>query len=480
MNKKKIYLFFIVFLGAIAIFGQASLSKRDSLEKKLSTAKGETRLEVLGKLVAILRRPDPEKSKVYFNEFEKLYFESGEPAGFKSNYFHNKGEMEMRDGNYAAAEKNLLLAIYHANKAKNYDMLWASYNSLGSVYQEQADLTRTLGAFLKANQVAEEHLDEGSRAGSAINLGVVYGEQGLFAEALKHFRYSLWYHSKFKENWGLGNCLNNVGQVHMFMGRADSAKFYFDKAMRVWEKVSDDYGIAMTSFNLATLDFNNGQYASAEKSFLKSLEISEKMNDQYGITQNLSALSSVYFKWGKEKEGLAYMDKSLEFSKKNNILASVRDNYKTRFEYFKGKSDFKSAMEAHEQYFYWYDSLNNSSKAKNLQELQSKFETEKKEKEILKQKAEIDKQQTQRSFLIAGIILVLIFLGYVFRSFRQKQKANIIITRQKKEVEQQKSLIEEKQKEILDSIHYARRIQHSLLPNEKIIHKLLQRLNYNK
>jgi hypothetical protein len=60
---------------------------------------------------------------------------------------------------------------------------------------------------------------------------------------------------------------------------------------------------------------------------------------------------------------------------------------------------------------------------------------------------------------------------------QQTKKANKIITAQKMEVEQQKGLIEEKQKEIVDSINYARRIQRSILPTEKYIERNLKKLN---
>lgn len=453
--------------------------KTDSLETALRKAEGKERLAILSKLVSFLRRPDPNKSKSYFDAFEKLYFELKEPLEYKSRYYHNKGEMHLRGANYKEAVRSLLLAVEWSEKNKEYDMLWASYNSLGGAYQEQADLNNTLVYFLKAYEVARSHLDEGSAAGSAINIGVIYGEQQQFKEALKYFRYSCNYHAKFGAGWGLGNCLNNIGQVHMLSGDADSALYYFTKAMGVWMKVSDDYGIAMTSFNLATLHLNAKRFEEAETEYLKSLAISEKINDQYGITQNLAALCSLYSDWEKDDKAQLYLQRSIEYSKKNNILASLRDSYRMQYRFLKKENDFKSALEAYENYFYWYDSLNNADKTKNLQELQSKFETADKEKEIIRQKAEIDKQQTQRNFLVAGIVLVLFSLALVFRNYRLKKKANVVITLQKEEVERQKALVDEKQKEILDSIQYARRIQQSLLPNERYIERVLQ-TRYNK
>ena len=69
----------------------------------------------------------------------------------------------------------------------------------------------------------------------------------------------------------------------------------------------------------------------------------------------------------------------------------------------------------------------------------------------------------------AGLLLVLLLALFIFRGYKQKQKANHIITQQKTEVENQKHLIEEKHKEITDSINYAERIQRSFLATKKLL-----------
>jgi type VI protein secretion system component VasK len=79
-------------------------------------------------------------------------------------------------------------------------------------------------------------------------------------------------------------------------------------------------------------------------------------------------------------------------------------------------------------------------------------------------------------FIVTGLLMVATLAIFIWRGYRQKQKANVIITKQKQEVEEQKHLIEEKQKEILDSIQYARRIQRSLLTSEKYIARHLSKL----
>jgi len=66
----------------------------------------------------------------------------------------------------------------------------------------------------------------------------------------------------------------------------------------------------------------------------------------------------------------------------------------------------------------------------------------------------------------AVLVLTLVLAFFIYRGYREKREANIAITRQK-------NIIEQKQKEIVDSIRYAQRIQQSLLPTEKYIEKRL-------
>ena len=71
--------------------------------------------------------------------------------------------------------------------------------------------------------------------------------------------------------------------------------------------------------------------------------------------------------------------------------------------------------------------------------------------------------------VLAGFVLLVIFSAFLLNRFR-------VTSRQKKIIEEKNKIVEKKQKEILDSIHYAKRIQQSLLPTEKYIVKNLKRL----
>ncbi|MDP3555742.1 MAG: hypothetical protein Q8T03_00120, partial [Bacteroidota bacterium] len=138
----------------------------------------------------------------------------------------------------------------------------------------------------------------------------------------------------------------------------------------------------------------------------------------------------------------------------------------------------KEAFEMYELEIKMRDSITNQETQKAAIKKQLQYTYEKKE---LETKAEQDKKDTiakaelkqkvnERNYFIVGFGLVLILALFILRGYKQKQKANAIIITQKR-------LVDEKQKEILDSNHYAKRIQTALLPSEKYIEKSLQKLN---
>jgi hypothetical protein len=135
----------------------------------------------------------------------------------------------------------------------------------------------------------------------------------------------------------------------------------------------------------------------------------------------------------------------------------------------------------YELYVTMKDSIYNMENRKAGFKKQFKYETEKKEAELKatakaeKEKLELKAAEDRKRqniiiySVITGLILVSVFSIFIYRSLQRNKAANKIITAQKKEVEEQKHIIEEKQKEIIDSIRYAKRIQQSLLPTDKYI-----------
>jgi len=129
-----------------------------------------------------------------------------------------------------------------------------------------------------------------------------------------------------------------------------------------------------------------------------------------------------------------------------------------------------------------------SAALRTLSKLEAKTKIESEQKNtLLKQQTEqklaekeLSKQKIVRNISLAGVSLLLAFLFFIFNSLQKNIRQKKVISEKHSEVEEQKRVIEEKQKDIIDSITYARRIQLSLLPTEKYIDKSISKLQDKK
>ena len=199
----------------------------------------------------------------------------------------------------------------------------------------------------------------------------------------------------------------------------------------------------------------------------KSLKIREELSDKKGMATSLMSMGRIYLAQKKYELADKYCKRSLLMAKEIGFPIEIRNAEFTLYRIAEAKGDFKGAFEHVKQYILYRDSVNNESTRKASIKNQLKYEYEKKEAVIKeqqeKERAVAEEKDRFQKIVIAsvvlGLLLVLVFAAFVFRSLR--------ITRN------QKIIIEEKQKEILDSIHYAKRIQSSLLPTEKYISNVL-------
>ena len=181
------------------------------------------------------------------------------------------------------------------------------------------------------------------------------------------------------------------------------------------------------------------------------------------------------------------LPESLLISKEIGFKEAIKESYRNLADLENQLGNYKLSLENYKQYIIYKDSLLNEENTKKTVQQQMQYEFDKKESETKTEQDKKDvianeekqKQKIVIASVTAGLILVLILAIVIFRSLRQNQKKNKIITEQKLIVEKQKELVEEKQKEILDSIHYAKRIQTALITSEKYISKQLQILQKN-
>ena len=248
-------------------------------------------------------------------------------------------------------------------------------------------------------------------------------------------------------------------------------------AIDINKERGDDKSISAIYANMAGIMSESGDQEKALKNYYLALDIRKRTGDKQGIIEINLNVGQLYL--NSKKYGLArtYFEVALQMALEMKAREDLKLVYSQLTVLEKAEGNFKAAVFNYKLFIAYSDSLTNQENTKKIVRSQMQYDFDKKEDAA---KAEQDKKDaialTDKKrqmlllwFAMGGLLAVLFFALYVYRNYREKKIANVEITKQK-------NIIEEKQKDILDSIYYAKRIQRSLLPTEKYIHKNLTKL----
>ncbi len=273
---------------------------------------------------------------------------------------------------------------------------------------------------------------------------------------------------------------NNIGEVYTKQRNFEKSLENHFKALKIYEEGNDKQGIASSNINIGNIYYEQGNYKKELDNYLKAIKIYEEIGDKRAIGATFSNVGIAYIKLGNYEKSLYYLNQALNISKEIGYKDGIREAYNVLSELYEAKGDFKQAYNYHKLFSDIKDSLLNEQSSKQIAEMNTKYDSEKKDKELIKkdveinkQNAETEKQNLQRNAFIIGFILVFILAFFIFRSYRQKQTANILLEEKNNLIENQKQLVEEKNIKITASITYAQRIQKAILPSQEMVKSIL-------
>lgn len=344
-------------------------------------------------------------------------------------------------------------------------------------------------------------------------LGVFYLDLQKRSEALTCFREGLALFEETKNLRGLTQLYHNMGNLFNSMDKYDMAREYYEKGLEIDTLLKDTVAMAEKYSNLGNLYLKKQDYKTAIDHYQSALVVLKKFNELKSVAILYGNIGGAYALLQQSDRAMYYYNLSLQQAQKFNLTdqqismlynmgsaAYQQKNYPAGINYLKkGLALCKKPESLPEQihlsellwgsyyaiqnvdsafeYLYLHaslkDSLSRIMNTKQLNELSVRFETDKKEKQIeiqelsiSKQEAELNKRQVILYSVSGGLMLVLV-LGYsIFRNLQKNKRQHKIISEQKKEVDRAYARLHEKNKEVIDSIHYAKRIQKSILPSE--------------
>lgn len=345
-------------------------------------------------------------------------------------YYRQTGIIMYRKSNFHLAEKmftrslkNFKLAGDEINQAKLQSNI-AVVKELRGRYNDAVEL------YLEALKIFEKHQLIGGLSFVYNNLGVLYEEMRDAGKALKYTRKALSAKQQLNDSTGIASTFNNMGVLFeelLFM--PDSAIYYYSESAEIYRAKHDELNYALTTNNIGFIYSYEGKYQKAKEKFGVALTIFIRLNNKSGESATLRNFGDLYLKMNNFKNAEIYLKKALNICKSTENLKMKIEITGLLAELYEKSKQNKHSISLYKQYIALNDSLINIENKKHLDELEKRYETEKKEqqlellnKENLIQKQKIAQQNMYLFFFIMLSLFILLTGILVFRQIKLKNR----------------------------------------------------------
>lgn len=513
------------------VFFNKSISLKEEIGDSLGIAKCYHNIGI-----AYYNKGDVSKVFENFDKTLKIYERLGN-QNLVSNILNTIGSVYELNSDYNKAIDYLLKSAAIKEKIRDRVGVVDCYNRIAHCYKELSEFDKAIDYINKSQVIAKEINLKNEIAYNYRTLGNIYNDKGLYDKALENFFASLKVYEELSDKTGISACYNsignthntlkdykkaieylmlslkikeelgnknsisnsynNIGLVYIDLKEFDKALIYLNKAREIWEENGNKSGLSSCYNNIGLVYNSKNNLNKAIEYYQKAEKILNDLGDKNGIStvyENIASLNikfadSAAFNASQKNEylqkALEYGHKAFRISEEIGSLSRKKFAANALMDIYKKQGNYKEAFRYAEINISAVDSMFKEEKTKAIAEMQTKYETEKKQQEIEKQQLTIEKQEIDnkrqrnlRNFFIVGSALLAILALVVLNGYQQKKRSNSIITEKNAQLEQaneeisaqrdlvteQKERIEVIHEELMSSIRYAKRIQNAVLP----------------
>ncbi|MCB0478775.1 MAG: tetratricopeptide repeat protein [Crocinitomicaceae bacterium] len=397
--------------------------------------------------VALSLKGDFFKSNEEFFQAKEIFEKEGYKLGLAAQYL-NLGVNFKAFGDYPTSVDNFLKASKIYRELGNKEGETNSQNNVATVYMAQGDYQRALNLFESSLQTYKEMGDERGQAMVMTNIAMNYHHMGDFETAAEKYRESIRISLANEFKYEIAQAYVGYGEVLMDLGEMDLALDYMKGALELNMEIQSKEDVAIVYLNMSDLWIKRKVYKKAIEAGQNSLAIAKEIGAPYISAQ-------VYFRLYQAFKGMNQIGDALEmhelYLKEKMYLDSIEN--KDEVQRIRIEDQYRKKAEM--------DSLRVLGEKRIQDEQLARAETEKQNQKIVTYS------------LLAVLGLALLFGGFAYNRFQYSKKQNKVIQEQKEEVAHAYLEVEQKNREIMDSIVYAKRIQSAILPPEHLVKSYL-------
>lgn len=303
----------------------------------------------------------------------------------KASAYNNIGACNRVLGNYEEALTAYLEALKIYESLNSTEKQATVNNNIGMVYSYLGVVDKAVEFHLKAKDIFEKEQNKKGMSEAYNNLAIVYANEGDLQKALDYFKYSLKLEEELNSKKGIAESTNNVGAVFYYLQEIDSALVYFNKSVDAEKSIGNLAGVGTTYNNIADVLMENGRLSEAKK----------------------------------------YLDSAHVYVNKSKVTVDMEMSLQNYSRYYELKGDKDKALEYFKNYSKFRDSTLNLETNSKIAELEIQYNTEKNEKEILSQKAELAEKElhlNRKNTYIFGLIILAVVVALLGALLYNQQK----------------------------------------------------------
>lgn len=461
--------FWLFLILPLLLFSQRH--KIDSLNEVLKTQKADSnRVKTLNHLAAEFYDAGKYDSSIIYADSSAALAQRIGNNKELAWAFHLLGISYDRKDDHNKGMDYHLKAVALYQQLNDKKELAYEYSSLGGDYWNLGDFPSSLQYFLKTMEMQKQLGNKHGIASSLLDMGLIYEELGNTSKARDYYFQSVKMFQELKDDDGVAGNYCNIGNTYADDGKDANALQYYYLSLGMELKLGKQRSIARNYGNMGNVYEDMGNYSQALDFEFKALNIDSKVGYKKGTASKMNTIGSIYRKQKKYTLSKLYLDSSLHVAQRIGVKEYAQNACASLAHLARDMGNYKEALTQYRNCIAYGDSLRNAANTRKIVQAEMNFDFQQKK---AAEKAEQDKKDAlaqqeskrivmMRNVFIGGFILMLALAFFIFRGYSQKRHANEII-------KSQKSLVEKKQKEIVDSLHYAERIQTALLASEQML-----------
>lgn len=366
-------------------------------------------------------------------------------------------------------------------------------NLLGACFQVKGDYVQAIGYYQQSLKYGERTKNNETILTAYSNIGALYIQLNQFQKALEYQLKALPIAEKNKVITSLPSIYNNLCLIYNNFGDSKKALQYGLKSLLLYRQLNNKNGICSATGNIGNAYLANKEYDKALENFQECYKVAGEIGNYYEQGRAVLDIGDIYKIKNQNSEALKYFLIAKRISEDNEDYETTLEVTKNLYLIYKKRGEKLKALENFELYVNLKEQINENLRKEEVNKRELEFEFNKrsvrdsiknaeeakiKDLQLLANKSQIEKDKLFKIGLSVVLLLVVAFGIIIFNRFRIISKQKKIIELKEKQTQEQKDIIENKNKEILDSINYAQRIQLALLANKKLLNDAIKEENY--